>query len=326
MFYKSDALTEKLLKATQQDLVDVYLASLKNIKAQLSDFFEKFGENIRYADAAAFGRLANLERQIIRELNKANVFTEKAISGTLRDIYQFNYYHTGFGLESALKVNMGFGLLDTNQILAAVVNPIDKIKWTDSLIEHKKELEQKIARSLSTGLIEGKGYVKIATEIGEHFGIDGKNILTDKGHAYKILRIVRTEGHRTQQMGNLLGFEELENNAGEFGLKTKRIWVATLDAKTRQDHGDMDGREANDEGYFELPDGSSGKAPGLIGVAKQDINCRCITRLELEGFVPKKRRIRGEGIQDYKNFNQWYNEKITPVPTFSKQAQNIFLK
>ncbi len=51
-------------------------------------------------------------------------------------------------------------------------------------------------------------------------------------------------------------------------------WLTARDAKVRHAHEELDGDIVALDGLFSA-DGYQTQAPGLFGVAGQDINCRC---------------------------------------------------
>ena len=117
------------------------------------------------------------------------------------------------------------------------------------------------------------------------------------------LRIVRTEAHKVQSIAQLDSTEYAESK----GVKGKKVWVSTLDSRTRPDHQMMDGVEADENGVFTLPDGSRGEAPGLLDNYDQNINCRC-TYIYVIDEMPELRREKG-GIREYRTYQEWAKEK-----------------
>jgi hypothetical protein len=70
----------------------------------------------------------------------------------------------------------------------------------------------------------------------------------------------------------------------------------------------MDGQVMEND-VFIFPNGKTTPGPKRSGVAAQDINCRCRVVAETEGYTPTVRRIRDEGVQPYKTFRQWAQER-----------------
>ena len=126
------------------------------------------------------------------------------------------------------------------------------------------------------------------------------------------LRIARTEGQRCAVLGQIAQADESKR----LGIKIKRIWDATLDRRTRPEHGRLDGMPAQEHDgqwmwFAHFPDGGSGwtAGPGQSGNASMDISCRCRLREEIEEYPPEVRRIRDEGIQPYITYSDWAKKK-----------------
>ena len=91
--------------------------------------------------------------------------------------------------------------------------------------------------------------------------------------------IARTESITALRAGRREGIQQgIEAGAIRAGA-VKRVWSATLDSRTREDHATMHGQEvAGMDAPFALPDGSRMLFPGdtsLGAAASQTINCRC---------------------------------------------------
>jgi len=77
--------------------------------------------------------------------------------------------------------------------------------------------------------------------------------------------------------------ESVRQQSAKLGMTAFKVWIASKDSRTRDDHDDMDGeRVPIDEPYI-LPDGSQVMYPSdseLGAAAGQIINCRCTERYE----------------------------------------------
>jgi len=297
---KADTNAEKLIAAHEKNLVKAYGNALKEIKRLILQMYEKYGSDVSFADMSSYNRLTNLEQQIADEIKKLTNASIKTTTSALKDLYSEQFYRAGFAFEQSLGVKLGFGLLNPDVIKASVLNSLDRIKWTGRMKDHAKQYVNQIRTEITQGLIQGSGYGKITKRIVDKTGIN----------ASKVIRIVRTEGHRVQSAGSLLAYDKTQSAADRLGLKTVKVWVATLDNRTRDSHQKMDGVEANADGVFTLPSGVTAEAPGLSGVAEEDINCRCTTIMQFKDFPPAFRKDNEtKQIIKYKNYEEWKNAK-----------------
>lgn len=119
----------------------------------------------------------------------------------------------------------------------------------------------RVQRAISEGLENGLSTSEIADLIIE------KTYGVVNGSRAEV--IARTETHAAMQYGSL-------EAADATGVVQSKTWVSASDARTREDHVEMDGQTVPMEDAFTGPcDGML--FPGdPIGPAEQVINCRCV--------------------------------------------------
>lgn len=268
----SDLEAEKLILGYEKDLIKAYSSALKDIKQMIAEMFEKYGDQVTYKDMVAYQRLTNLELSIAKQIKTLTGKGKRTVEKAFRDIVSESFTATGTAISKSLEVTVGFGVMNEEVIKTAILNPMQRITWSDALQENSAKYLSQIKTELSQGLIKGEGYAKIAKRLEK----------STEMSANKTIRIVRTEGHRAQSVGRKLAVDNVEGAADRLGIKIKRVWVATSDDRTRDSHKAMDGKEADDDGLFTLPSGVRTEGPGMTGVAEEDINCRCTVRVEVE--------------------------------------------
>ena len=290
-----------MTKAQERELIKAYSQALKAIRADIAMAFEKYDGN--YTEMTKYNRLRNLEGEIGEQIR---ILTGKSATNLKRGAMQSfaeTYYRTGFVLETEAAAKLGFGMLNPNVIEKAIINPFDRYgtRRKDSLgflvrnSDNSKKLFQQLRQELTQSLIQGKSYQDTARIIKKRMETGTANVL----------RIARTENHRCQVLGAMDAYDRAE----AAGVDLVRVWSATLDEATREEHGELDGQKENENGFFEL-DGDEVEGPGLTGDPKHDINCRCRVLTEIEGYSPKLRRVRGEGVVPHKTYNEWKNARI----------------
>jgi len=260
LFQQADNQIEKLELTVESELIKHYQKALIEIKSDISALYEKYGDDVTYQEMVTYNRLTNLEIQIAKIIKSLNGRLIGTTEKGLNDIYSESFKLSTAGMQQA-GAAVSFGQLRASDIEAVIVNSLDRIKWQDRLKEQSEILLRQIKEELATGLIQGKGYAKIARTMNERSGIG----------AYKSLRIMRTEGHRAQSAGRLLAYDEAKKQ----GLQIKKKWLSTKDSRTRDSHKAMDGQIENEEGLFVFPSGLTTAGPGLSGIAEEDIHCRC---------------------------------------------------
>ena len=292
---------DRLITQRENRIVKEYAIALRDIRAELAVAYEKYavGKELSYAEMTRYNRLANLEEDIFKRVNKLTATTASQLKRGQGEIFAGSYYRTAFLLETEVQAKLGFGQLNPNTIEAAVNNPLDKVGFLKRNRLNQNRLKAQLSSELTQGLIRGEAYQTVANRLTGRMNVG----------ATSAKRIAATEMHRVQNQGLRSSFEHAEN----VGVEFKYFWVSAIDDKTREMHADMDGREADivdGQAVFTLPDGVQTDSPGNTGIAEHDIHCRCGLRGEIAGYEPKFRRVRGAGIVPYQNYNQWYNARI----------------
>jgi len=118
-----------------------------------------------------------------------------------------------------------------------------------------------LKKALAEGMDAGEGIDKLKQRVEE---VMGDRIRSSSE------TIARTEVSSASNGGKLLAYKQK-------GVVTRKGWLAALDERTRDSHVAahreyQDGIDLDDD--FEVGSGR-GPAPGQIGLAEEDINCRC---------------------------------------------------
>jgi SPP1 gp7 family putative phage head morphogenesis protein len=279
-----------------KELEKAYQESLKKIRAELAEVYAKYDlDEDAYAEMLKYNRLRNLEKDIVEELNELYVANGREMRQVFGEVVQESYMFTGFTFEKGLRTNLGFGLLPIEQIIASIQNPISGVKLNDRLIRNRQEIIYRTKQEITQSLIQGDGIRQMAKRVSDVY----------EGDIKKAERIVRTEVNRNRNAGTLMGYEYAE----EIGVEFKRMWLATIDKRTRDTHGAMDGQFADENNLFYSPSGASAEAPGHFGVGSEDIRCRCTTIARLDGTQPRLRRVKGFGEVEFTTYTKWKEEK-----------------
>lgn len=174
---------------------------------------------------------------------------------------------------------------------------------TDLLVNNRRSEVLKINRSISSGLLQGKGYRETARDISKIIGAVSPT--GSSGSMASALRIVRTDSNRTYNAGSFANSQAVS----EQGLDIQRMWVATFDSRTRDTHGSLDGVTVGVDEPFKSG-GVTAMYPGDFPTAAQSVNCRCTTIDVVDGIPPSARRgvnpVTGESeIYDWQTFDDW---------------------
>jgi len=283
MFGMSDSVIDQMNGHVDREMILLYKKNLKDVQSKLAKMYENFGDNVTLADMNKYGRLKALQDRIKEQITDLGKEVKKMVTGSVKDNFSEAYYHAGYAMETPVNINLGFSGLNPDTVRAAVINPYDAIKWPERLAGNLGTLNRHIKESVTRGLIQGDGYAKTARAVRDSI----------ERSAYESKRIIWTESHRAKSMGRNLAFEKSQEAGEILGIEVKKIWDATLDSRTRPEHGRLDGKaakEVDEEFIWKFSDGVTTRGPSLSGVAKHDIQCRCNTFTQVGDIKPDFRR------------------------------------
>ncbi len=284
---------EQFTKAEKQ-IIYGYKAGLTSIRKEINLLYEKYSKDgvLSNADLSKYNRLTNLEKNIAKNLNKAYNIQVKTTKKTVKNAFESAFYYNAFDMEQKVKMPLEFGLVKKEAVNAVVEGPH---KWTQLAKGHTKLTGAKIRDAVMQGVVQGKDVTQVTKQITNEMNIA----------ASKAVRIARTETHRAQIQGSIDSYKK----GAELGVEFQKVWVATLDDRTRETHAVMDGQKVDKDEKFVLPSGGTTEGPGLSGIGAEDINCRCAIRAEVKGFEPTERRSKEDGIIKQQTFQEWAKDK-----------------
>lgn len=177
-------------------------------------------------------------------------------------------------------------------------------------------LKKRIQGEISRGIATGTNYIDIARNLKNQTKITLNNAM----------RIVRTEGHRIQQVSA----DDARHQAKAKGADVLKQWDATMDKKTRASHARVDGeiREIDE------PFSNGLMFPGdPNGSAAEVINCRCTALqcarrgLDEDELETLKKRAEHFGLDKTENLKDFQEKYLKSVENTEKKniIKNIAL-
>ncbi len=268
----SNRIANKILFRHEVILLDQYKIALENIRKDISILYSKFSKSgiLISSDAYKFNRLGKVEQDIVKVMNdllkSTDIVIESSINKTFKGVYKSDEYILNIGSNR----NFDFSGVNKEKISEILNGTADKIKWPARHIKNMADSTARVQSTLIQGIASNKTYTQISKDLASEMGISFR----------KAKRIIRTEGHRSQESAHDLSRNQIANDIREDNQTiVKKIWDSIIDKLTREqhNHGGLDGQKRLYDKNFTY---GSYKAmfPGSFGVAKMDINCRCTTR------------------------------------------------
>lgn len=285
---------DKQLKDTSNELSQVYKNYLKQMKSQLEVWVKNY-ENLSFANKLEVERLLNIANVVNSYLEEPSINIASTIKNHALTSGENAYNSVWYELEQAHNITLDFALIDPKYIETLIDKPVAGKKLSKRLGDNINQLAKATTDSLALGMLQGKGYKEIARDISN---------ITQASYNRSV-RIARTEGGRIQSLTTLKAYDEAKSK----GVELEKMWLATLDGRTRHNHGQLDGKIIKADEDFKLG-GLSAQAPRLFGRASLDINCRCTTRPIVDGIAPTVRRDNETGeVELWQSYDGWKKKK-----------------
>lgn len=244
-----------------------------------------------------------LKKQIEVILAMMNSEQYDVIQEYLKECYEDAFIGTLYDLQG-----QGIPLMfpiDQEEVAQAIQHDTKlKKPLYEALGYNVEQLKKTIASEISRGIASSMMYAEIARNIRQYGGVSMSKALT----------IARTEGHRITEQAR----DKARHKAKEAGADVVKQWDSTLDSRTRPTHEKLDGQIRELEEPFEV-NGHKAQYPGGFGIAKEDINCRCVAlqrarwALDEAEFEILKKRAEFFGLdktKDFDNFKEKYMKSI----------------
>lgn len=276
----------QLVTKEEREIAKYYASITKELRKLLGYYYEKYesGGVLTYEEMAKYDRLKKFERDIKEVSRSLYKDVGASVEKVLSDVYKDGFYMAEWGVEQEIGKRLGY-VIKPEVVEAALNNPITGLVLSDRLEKNRQSIEWEIRQVTNQGLIKGETYSTMAKNI---------NKALDKDYV-KSLRVVRTEAHRVKEQGK----QDSREYAQGMGIVLSKEWLCMGDERSRETHLRLDGTKIPLEEKFVTVNGES-LYPGGFGVAKEDINCRCVATQTIEDV--KNNELKDGQKESYEEF------------------------
>ena len=252
---------ERMESQAERQLIRNYQGRLVELKGVLGEFFERYEDagRLHHSDMARYGRLQSMSRDIRGITVQLYADNTRAIANTLSTAYNNSFTGAGQSVSRAWGNHSLIGIIRDDEMNIAINSDISGLKWTERMGLRREQAASKIRETIVRGLHEGETYAQMAARLSTALGQDVPNAI----------RIVRTESYRVFSHAKKDRLDRVQ------GVAMTKEWLTADDEDVRVNHQPMNGVIVPYNDNFILPNGNEGFAPGMIGAAEDDINCRC---------------------------------------------------
>lgn len=304
------AQTDKLLDGLEERLGDIYTQAYEDVKKKADDYFARFAvKDKAKRDLVAAGKLSkdeyytwrrnqmlsgkrwiDLRDQLAQDLTNVNKIAAGMVRGELNEVFAINANYSEYLIENGMRMNYGFTLYDRDTVANLVMNDPDIIPWKPD-VDVPADLRwnrQMVTSHITQGILQGESIPHLSKRLL-------KTVNNDKVAAVRTARTAVTSAQNA-------GRQAVYDKAKSMGLKLQKEWLATLDGRTRHDHGMADGQRVPLDGKFTVG-GYKMKYPGDMSAPGWLVyNCRCTTITVEPPHITK-------GEEPRKTYSEWVKEK-----------------
>lgn len=288
----------QLIKKGERDIAKEYAKILTEMRLVLSKQYEKFerGGVLTLEEMLKHDRLTKAINELNFILRTRYKDINKYMERILKDAYTEGYYLTAHAVETYTLTKLGFAAVAPQTLTAMLENPVAGLTLNKRLERQRVNIIYQIQQQVTQGLQKNETYSTMARRLKTELEND----------AVKAMRIVRTEGHRVQEVAK----HDAAEHATKNGVIMMKQWNTLEDSrvrngrKTRADHQSLNNVKIPMDENFS--DGlGSGPAPGQLGAAGSDINCRCFLTYSIERLErPQHKELEGMA------FDTWKQERL----------------
>lgn len=288
-------LTDKELAKLERRIAKLYREAGKELQATIDAYFEKFkkrdeemkaligtvqnGKEWTEADYKHW-RLNQIGRgeryqamrdKVAHRVTDANAVAVSYTNDATPGIYSLNRNYSAYTIEQVAG-NVGFDLWDEQTVKRLMVEQPDLMPYYPPKRALKRGIDlaygkKQITASVTSSILQGKSIKHMADDLQKRITTMSRD---------SAIRTARTAVTGAQNAGRMDSYAAAE----KMGIKLKKEWLATLDARTRHSHAMIDGEQVAQDKKF-----SNGcRFPGdPQGPPWEIYNCRCTLIAAVEG-------------------------------------------
>lgn len=288
-------LTDKELAKLERRIARLYREAGEELQATIDAYFEQFKKRDEEMKALIgtvrngkewteqdykqwrLNQIGRGERyQVMRDkvahrMTDANAVAVSYTNDATPGIYSLNRNYAAYTIEQVAG-NVGFDLWDEQTVKRLIVEQPDLMPYYPPKRALKRGIDlaygkKQITASVTSSILQGKSIKHMADDLQRRITTMSRD---------SAIRTARTAATGAQNAGRMDSYAA----AQKMGIKLKKEWLATLDARTRHSHAMLDGEQVAQDKKF-----SNGcRFPGdPQGPPWEIYNCRCTLIAAVEG-------------------------------------------
>ena len=217
-------------------------------------------------------RYQAMRDKVAHRVTDANAVAVSYTNDATPGIYSLNRNYSAYTIERVAG-NVGFDLWDEQTVKRLIVEQPELMPYYPPKRALKRGIDlaygkKQITASVTSSILQGKSIKHMADDLQKRITTMSRD---------SAIRTARTAVTGAQNAGRMDSYAAAE----KMGIKLKKCWLATLDARTRHSHAMLDGEQVAQDKKF-----SNGcRFPGdPQGPPWEIYNCRCTLIAALDGI------------------------------------------
>lgn len=241
-------------------------------------------------------RWQELKDTLANDMTNTNEIATALINGHKPGVYALNHTYATFQVEKDSLTDTSYSLYSHEAVENLIKNepnllPKNKVDIPKDKAWNKK----KIDNAITQGILQGESLKDVSGRL--------KNVTDMNQNA--AMRNARTAMTSAQNVGRIDAYKRAKN----LGINMKKVWLATLDGRTRHSHRMLDGQKVDIDEKF-----SNGLMfPGdPDGMGTEVYNCRCTLLSQPTGvdykvsdLTKRNDKLDGMSYESWKNYHSF---------------------
>lgn len=289
--------TDKIIEKMEKDISREYKKAHEEVTEKLADYLRRFetkdktwrrwvdegkktkDEYLQWRKGQILigKRWEDMKNNLAQDYLNAHKIAESTVRGYMPDVYALNHNYGTFEVEKGSLIDTNYSLYsrETTERLfrgdsKLYKSPGAKMRQAIKDGQIKRWNRSQIQSVMMQGVLQGESIPNLTRRLEK---------VTGGEHAAAI-RNARTMATGVQNAGRMDAYKRAE----DMGIKVKKTWLATLDARTRHWHRQLDGvtipideKFENDAGKIMFPGDAEATGANIY-------NCRCTLTTSIAGY------------------------------------------
>ena len=200
-------------------------------------------------------RWIDMRDTLVTDMTNSNKIAMSIISGYMPEAYAINHNYATFEIEKKSKLNTSYSLYSQETVERLLKHnptllPKPSVRVTKDMLYNRSILTSVVLQSVLQGDNVYNIAKRLRPEVAAKATMEYYSVQTAEQLEHKLdvaaLRTARTMMTSAQNSGRMDALER----ANSMGIKTTRIWTATLDNRVRDSHARLDGEEREEGKEF----------------------------------------------------------------------------